>query len=350
MTIRPGCSIVIRAHNEEEHIGRLLSGIMQQTVHEVEIILVDSGSTDATLAIASRYPVQVVAVRPEEFSFGRSLNRGCSQARGEFIVIASAHVYPVYPDWLEQLLRPLADPRVALTFGKQRGNSTTRFSEHQVLAKWFPEASIPRMDHPFCNNANAAVRRGLWLGRPYDETLPALEDIDWAVWAMSQGYHVVYAAEAEVVHVHNETPRMVYNRYRREAMALKIVRPSEHFRIPDLCRLYLSNVASDVWHARRQGVLGRVLGEILWFRWMQFWGTYRGYSISGPLTKELKQVFFYPLGFGGQRRSGGRTVAPIDYHEARPGGVGASPQQGIPALSEADRGGTPEKPGMETCG
>jgi rhamnosyltransferase len=313
MTIRPGCSIVIRAHNEEEHIGRLLSGIMQQTVHEVEIILVDSGSTDATLAIASRYPVQVVAVRPEEFSFGRSLNRGCSQARGEFIVIASAHVYPVYPDWLEQLLRPLADPRVALTFGKQRGNSTTRFSEHQVLAKWFPEASILRMDHPFCNNANAAVRRGLWLGRPYDETLPALEDIDWAVWAMSQGYHVVYAAEAEVVHVHDETPRMVYNRYRREAMALKRVHPAERFRLVDFLRLFSSNVMSDMWHARRERVLGRTLGEILWFRWMQFWGTYRGFAISGPLTSQLKQTFYYPRRLVRRGAGAPRAVPPIDY-------------------------------------
>ena len=44
------CSILIRGYNEEEHIGRLLSGILQQTVKDVQIILVDSGSTDATLS------------------------------------------------------------------------------------------------------------------------------------------------------------------------------------------------------------------------------------------------------------------------------------------------------------
>ncbi len=334
----PRCSIVIRAHNnEEEHIGHLLSGIVQQTTSEVEIILFDSGSTDATLAIAPRYPAQVMAVRPEEFTFGRSLNRGCAQARGELIDLASAHVYPVYPDWLEQLLKPFADPRVALTFGKQRGNATTRFSEHQVLAKWFPEASLPRMDHPFCNNANAAVRRSLWQGRPYDETLPALEDIDWATWAMSQGHHVAYAAEAEIVHGHNETRHMVYKRYRREAMALKIIHPGEHIRLPDLVRRYFSNVASDAWQAFRDRVLRRKLGEILWFRWMQFWGTYRGFSISGPLTDRLKQAFYYPLGFGGQGRSGGRPVAPIEYHEAIPGRVGAGAQNGNPIPVDAER-------------
>ena len=46
------CSIVIRAYNEEKHIGRLLEGIRQQTLKDVEIILVNSGSTDQTVSIA----------------------------------------------------------------------------------------------------------------------------------------------------------------------------------------------------------------------------------------------------------------------------------------------------------
>jgi len=128
----PVCSIVLRAFNEEKHIGRLLSGILEQKMSAIEIILVDSGSTDATLAIASRYPVRVLSITPEEFTFGRSLNIGCSAAQGEFIVLASAHVYPVYSDWLERLLAPFEDEKVALVYGKQRGNKTTRFSEHQI--------------------------------------------------------------------------------------------------------------------------------------------------------------------------------------------------------------------------
>ena len=126
---RQSCSIVIRCYNEEQHIGRLLSGIMQQSVKDVDIIVVDSGSTDATVPIASRYPVKILSITPEEFTFGRALNLGCSAARGEFIVIASAHVYPVFDDWLEQLLKPFDDPSVALVYGKQRGGDTTKYSE-----------------------------------------------------------------------------------------------------------------------------------------------------------------------------------------------------------------------------
>jgi len=93
--MKPNCSIVIRAYNEEAHLGRLLKGISQQEAAGVETILVDSGSTDRTVQIAEEYGVQIVQISPEEFTFGRSLNRGIQAARGEFVVIVSAHCYPV---------------------------------------------------------------------------------------------------------------------------------------------------------------------------------------------------------------------------------------------------------------
>src|SRR5687767_7757499 len=136
--MEPKASIIIRCYNEERHIGRLLDGVLCQTVQDVEIIAVDSGSTDGTLSILSQYPVTVLNIRPEDFSFGRSLNMGCQAASGEFIIAASAHVYPVSKHWLESLLAPFADSRVALVYGKQMGNEVTKYSEQQVFAQWFP--------------------------------------------------------------------------------------------------------------------------------------------------------------------------------------------------------------------
>jgi rhamnosyltransferase len=152
------CSLVIRAFNEERSIGRLLEGVRRQTVQDVEIILVDSGSTDATVAIAARYGAKVVHIPPAEFTFGRSLNLGLAATTRSLVALASAHVYPVYPDWLERLLAPFSDSRVALTYGKQRGGENSKFSEHQIFARWFPGESISQQENPFCNNANAALR------------------------------------------------------------------------------------------------------------------------------------------------------------------------------------------------
>ncbi|MXR21051.1 glycosyltransferase family 2 protein, partial [Halobacterium bonnevillei] len=167
----PRASIIVRCYNEADHLGKLLHGLAEQTLQEFEIILVDSGSTDGTIEIAESFAVdEVVYIDPEDFSFGRALNYGCEAASGEFCVIASAHVYPKRDDWLEQLL-DMFEEDVALVYGKQRGNDVTTFSENQIFKQWFPAHDIERQDHPFCNNANAAIRRELWEEYPYDEQL-----------------------------------------------------------------------------------------------------------------------------------------------------------------------------------
>jgi rhamnosyltransferase len=294
MTLKTKCSVVIRCFNEEDHIGKLLSGLLRQTVDHLEIIVVDSGSTDDTLAIARRFPVKIVHISPDEFSFGRALNRGCEAATGDYVVAASAHVYPVYDSWLARLTAPLADPKTALAYGKQLGNEVTSFSEHQIFAKWFPEGSIAAQGHPFCNNANAAIKRELWLSQPYNEELTGLEDLDWAKRAIAAGFDICYVAEAPVVHVHLETPRRILNRYRREAIALKQIMPNHRFSFFDFWRLFIANAASDYYHAVKDRVFLKNLLNVPVFRFMQFWGTYRGFAQHGPIARQLRERFYYP--------------------------------------------------------
>ena len=308
------CSIVIRAYNEEKYIGRLLEGIRQQTVRDVEIILVDSGSTDGTVAVAESFGARVVKIPSTEFTFGRSLNFGIRAATRELIAIASAHVYPVYPDWLESLLQPFEDANIALTYGKQRGPETAKFSEQQIYQQWYPDIGQPRQITAFCNNANAAIRRTLWEKNPYDETLTGLEDLAWAKWAKAQGYDIAYVAEAEIIHIHNETPPGVFNRYRREAMAFKRIYPEAHFNLYDFLRLMTMNILSDLWHAARQRVLWKNIPSIFWFRFMQFHGTRIGYRESGLLTPQLRETFYYAR----ERTSKAgkaRDLEPIRYNE-----------------------------------
>jgi rhamnosyltransferase len=311
-------SIVIRCYNEEQHIARLLTGILAQSLPDPEIILVDSGSTDGTLAIASQFPVRVVHIEPQQFTFGRSLNLGCSQAGHELIVIASAHVYPVYADWLERLVAPFSDPQVGLTYGKQRGDRDTKFSEQQIFIHWFPEHARESQAYPFCNNANAAIRRSLWQKFPYDETLSGLEDLDWARRVSAAGYRIAYVPEAEIIHLHNEPTRGTYNRYRREAMAFQHIYPHERFRLVDFLHLSASNILHDLWRAYRQGVLLRHLSSIPRFRLAQFWGTYQGYRQRGPLNWQLRQTFYYPRTLGTPAPNQPRNLPPIPYDQPPP--------------------------------
>ncbi len=314
----PSISVVIRCFNEEQHIGRLLTGITKQTTPASQIVVVDSGSSDATLSIAGRFPVEIVTIEPEEFSFGRSLNRGCAAARGDIVVISSAHVYPIYDNWLAGLTAPFADPSLALAYGRQQGDERTHYSERQILARWFPAESDPRQEHPFCNNANAAIRRSVWEALPYDEELTGLEDLDWARRAMAEGHAVSYVAEAPVVHVHSESWSQIVNRYRREALAHRRIYHEQAMGIGEAFRLAAGNIVSDYYHAARDGVLGSNLVGIPTFRAGQFLGTYQGFRQRGEVPAVLRRRFYYPRGF--RRPAHDRTNEgarePIHYEDA----------------------------------
>jgi rhamnosyltransferase len=308
-------SMVIRAFNEERHIAKLLTGIQQQAGVTSELILVDSGSTDATVDIAKQFGAKVVEISPTDFTFGRALNLGCAAATNELLVIASAHVYPLHRDWLSQLLAPFQDEQIALSYGRQVGDQVSKYSETRLFTKWFPNHSDSNQQHPFCNNANAAIRRSVWQEYRYDESLTGLEDLDFAKRVLRDGRRIAYVAEAQVAHVHEETPARIYNRYRREAIALKQIMPNERLSLLNFMQLFIGNACSDLLHASRDGVLLRNCVDILVFRAMQFWGAYRGFRQRGPIDGALRQRFYYPSSFRHVSSDAKAQQHPVDYSQ-----------------------------------
>lgn len=288
-------AVVVRCFNEEAHIGRLLTGISRQTVQPDEIIVVDSGSTDATLAIASAFEnVRVVHINPAEFSFGRALNLGISASEAEIQVFASAHVYPLYTTWLERLVEAFEDAEVGLVYGRQVAPSDGAWSERRLLERWFPMDSIHRQRDPFCNNANAAIRRHLWAECPYDETLTGLEDLAWATRLIEGGGVLSYRADAPVVHVHEQSFAQIVNRYRREAIAHKAIDSTQKMSAVEAVALAGHNIAGDLQAAARAGVIHRKAAEIVRFRVGQFYGAYRGFRHEGSVSALLRRRFYYP--------------------------------------------------------
>lgn len=268
-------SIVIRTLNEAKHLGKLMEGIRRQNYRDWEIVLVDSGSTDGTLEIADRYGANIYHIGQAEFTFGRSLNIGCQNARGKYLAFASGHVWPITNNWLGNLIEPFEHPLVAMVYGRQRGTDASRLPELRDLNTQFGLTSHILVDEPKGNNANAAIRRDLWLSQPFDETLPGLEDVDWARKVERNGYHIYYAADAAVYHLHEESLRKVYHRYHREAIATKRMFPHNKFTWWDMFRGLPYFVVRDFLYAARVGKPGKIL-QIPGARLAQFLGIYRG--------------------------------------------------------------------------
>ncbi len=114
-------SVGITAHNEEANIGRLLANLLEQKLDQVvldEILVVASGCTDRTEAIAAEWAIRDgrirLLVQPTREGKASAINWFMQEARHDLLVVCSADLLPA-PETLERLVRPLADPETGMT-------------------------------------------------------------------------------------------------------------------------------------------------------------------------------------------------------------------------------------------
>ena len=238
-------SLVVRTHNEGRYLDRVLAAAKGCGPVLTEIVVVDSGSDDATLDIAKAHGAKIVCIEKAEFSFGRSLNLGCAASRGEVVVFLSGHCIPADQSWLANLLEPFLDPQVAGVYGRQIGGEGTKFSEARVFEKYYPP-NEPSQGAAFCNNANAALRRSVWNRFKFDEQLTGLEDIALGKKITEAGFRIAYAPEAGVIHLHHESWAQVRRRYEREAIALRHINPGLHLSLLEACACFVSACFFDL--------------------------------------------------------------------------------------------------------
>jgi rhamnosyltransferase len=293
-------SIIIRTLNEAAYLGDLLTMIRRQQTGGLdhEVIVVDSGSTDGTVEIARRHGARITSLSRAEFSFGRSLNRGCALARGEVLVFISGHCIPVGTDWLARLCQPVLDGTVAYAYGRQVGDDDSNFSERRIFAKYYPDTSALPQEGFFCNNANAALSRSVWQAHPFDEDLTGLEDMALAKLITQNGGQnggkIGYVAEAAVFHHHTESWAQVRRRFEREAIALQSILPEVQLTLRDVVRYVAVSVWGDWASAARHGKLRSDAWSILRYRIAQYAGSYAGNNDHRRLSRARKDRFFYP--------------------------------------------------------
>jgi glycosyltransferase involved in cell wall biosynthesis len=202
--------VVIRTLNESELIGTCLETLRSQRgSFELDILVVDSGSTDATVEIARAHGSRIVKLSPGDFDYSRSLNLGIDEVRGDLVVSLSAHAIPIDEGWLEAVLAPFERPEVAGVSTRQVPWPDAPWQEVKRLAQAFTEVprNYSRADAAglLFSNAASAIRRSVWREHPF--TLPAVEDLEWAHRVVEAGWSIVYEPQSAVYHSHRESPR-----------------------------------------------------------------------------------------------------------------------------------------------
>jgi rhamnosyltransferase len=203
-------SVVIRAKNEARFIGDTLAAVFDPVALQPgQVVVVDSGSTDGTQAIVQRFPARLIQIRPEEFSYGFALNLGVANVDAEIVATLSAHSVPANPEWLEQLIKPFAQARVAGVYGRQLPRADATILELLGMRLTGVLGAKPQLlkSRPLFSNANGAFRRSLWFEHPFDEDIRGAEDIAWVRTMQEHGYSIAYQPTAAVYHSHGEPLR-----------------------------------------------------------------------------------------------------------------------------------------------
>jgi rhamnosyltransferase len=213
----PQITVLLRTLDAGGDLPPLMSRLLEQTLKPLEILVVDSGSTDGTRQRAVDAGARVVDIAPGDFTHARSTNLGFREARGEIVAMLSQDALPVSPAWLETLVAPLLrDETTAAAFGRQLARPGYYPLERWELERCYPDRGEPAVVY---SNVNSAARRRDWEETPFPGDVLFAEDRFWALGRMRLGRRIAYVPEAVVLHSHAYSLGGVYRRCRAEAEA-----------------------------------------------------------------------------------------------------------------------------------
>ncbi len=210
--VAPAVSVAIPTRNAGEQLAGVLSAVRAQEVEvEVDVVVIDSGSTDGSAELARDHGARVEVIAPESFSHGGTRNRLMEASRGEHVAFLTQDAEPASPRWLAELLAGFASaPDVALVTGPYLPRPGAPPMVRRELEEWFARMS-PVVRRPggrpdpgpdgYFSSANGAVARWAWEQVPFRE-VPYAEDRLLAADMLARGWARAYRPGAAVLHSH----------------------------------------------------------------------------------------------------------------------------------------------------
>ena len=229
--MKKGISIIIPTYNGGQVFSKCLEMIGQQDYGaEIQLIIVDSGSTDGTIELAEKAGALIRKIDKKKFHHANTRNEAVLMADFENIVFTVQDAVPCSKSWLSELERSLYEADVAAVYTDQvphddatpyarfeiESISRARGREQKIqqiesLEK-FTEMSYDAAYRTISlDNVCAIYRKNLLINIPFPE-VDFAEDMAWALKNMLLGHRVLYNPHIKMKHSHNRSPEYAFNR------------------------------------------------------------------------------------------------------------------------------------------
>jgi len=204
----PCAAVIVAVYNGAASLRDCVESLLRldYPAAQLELIVVDNASTDATPAILADYAGRLQVHRESRRGPAAARNRGLTAATAEVVAFTDADC-TVDPAWLRHLVAPLADPTVGVAGGRilsrRPCNRIEAFGEHIHDHAYAMYGCRP----PYAITMNWASRREVLeaVGR-FNEDLLRSSDVDCAYRMVSAGFRLVYAEDAVIYHRNERTP------------------------------------------------------------------------------------------------------------------------------------------------